>query len=351
MELLQSGQGATTLATRRTFAAQAFRQSSYYDTAIFNYFNVGEKLPVFQQFFTDSMPLRYGENPHQEARFYGHLNELLEQLHGKEISYNNLLDIDAAVALIGDFSDTTFAVLKHNNACGCASDTHPLTAWRKALAGDPVSAFGGIIITNKPVDAATAKEINELFFEVIIAPDYSGEALELLKTKKNRIILILKNGALPVLQFSSLLNGVAQQNRDTAVETPDDLQPVTAKKPAEKEIADLLFANKLVKHSKSNAIVLAKDGQLLASGVGQTSRVDALKQAVTKAQSSGFSLQGAVMASDAFFPFPDCVAIAGEAGITAVVQPGGSVNDEKSINYCNEHNIAMVTTGIRHFKH
>ncbi|MDR0581879.1 MAG: bifunctional phosphoribosylaminoimidazolecarboxamide formyltransferase/IMP cyclohydrolase [Prevotellaceae bacterium] len=351
IELLQSGKGATTLAMRRTFAARAFQQSSYYDTAIFNYFNVEEKLPVFQQLLTDSVPLRYGENPHQEARFYGHLNELLEQLHGKEISYNNLLDIDAAVALINDFSETTFAVLKHNNACGCASDVHPLTAWRKALAGDPVSAFGGVIVTNRPVDAESAKEINELFFEVIIAPGYSGEALELLKTKKNRIILVLKNTALPAWQFRSLLNGIAQQNRDTAVETPENFTPVTTKKPAEKEIVDLLFANKLVKHSKSNAIVLAKDGQLLASGVGQTSRVDALKQAIAKAQTFGFSLQGAVMASDAFFPFPDCVAIAQEAGITAVVQPGGSVNDEKSIGYCNEHNIAMVTTGVRHFKH
>jgi phosphoribosylaminoimidazolecarboxamide formyltransferase/IMP cyclohydrolase len=351
IDLLQSGKGATTLATRRSFAAQAFRQSSYYDTAIFNYFNAEEKLPVFQQFMTDSTPLRYGENPHQKAQFYGRLDELLEQLHGKEISYNNLLDIDAAIALIGDFSDTTFAILKHNNACGCASDAHLLTAWRKALAGDPVSAFGGVIITNTPIDAATAAAINELFFEVIIAPSYSGEALELLKTKKNRIILVLKNGALPALQFRSLLNGVAQQNRDTAAETPENLISVTTKKPTEKEIADLLFANKLVKHSKSNAIVLARDGQLLASGVGQTSRVDALKQAIAKAQSFGFSLQGAVMASDAFFPFPDCVAIAHEAGITAVVQPGGSVNDEKSISYCNEHNIAMVTTGTRHFKH
>ncbi|MDR3350430.1 MAG: bifunctional phosphoribosylaminoimidazolecarboxamide formyltransferase/IMP cyclohydrolase [Prevotellaceae bacterium] len=351
IELLQTGKGATTLDIRRTFAAQAFQQSSYYDTAIFNYFNAREKSPVFQQFLTDSVPLRYGENPHQQARFYGRLDELLEQLHGKEISYNNLLDIDAAVALIGDFPETTFVVLKHNNACGCASNAHPLTAWRKALAGDPVSAFGGVIITNRPVDAAVAKEINELFFEVIIAPGYSDEALAFLKTKKNRIILILKNAALPALQFRSLLHGIAQQNRDTAVETPKDLTPVTTKKPAEKEIADLLFANKLVKHSKSNAIVLAKDGQLLASGVGQTSRVDALKQAIAKAQTFGFSLQGAVMASDAFFPFPDCVAIAQEAGITAVVQPGGSINDEKSISYCNEHNIAMVTTGIRHFKH
>lgn len=351
IELLQSGKGAATLAMRRSFAAQAFQQSSHYDTAIFNYFNVQEKLPAFQQSIPDSMPLRYGENPHQEARFYGRLNDMLEQLHGKEISYNNLLDIDAAVALIGDFSETTFAVLKHNNACGCASDNHPLTAWRKALAGDPVSAFGGIIITNSPVDAECAKEINELFFEVIIAPDYSGEALELLQTKKNRIILVLKNTILPAVQFRSLLNGAVQQNRDTAVETPNDLTPVTTKKPSEKEISDLLFANKLVKHSKSNAIVLARDGQLLASGAGQTSRVDALKQAIAKAQAFGFSLQGAVMASDAFFPFPDCVAIAHEAGITAVIQPGGSINDEKSTSYCNENSMAMVTTGVRHFKH
>jgi phosphoribosylaminoimidazolecarboxamide formyltransferase/IMP cyclohydrolase len=351
IELLRSGEGATTLAVRRSFAAQAFQQSAYYDTVIFNYFNAQEKLPVFQQFVADHAPLRYGENPHQEARFYGRLNDMLEQLHGKEISYNNLLDIDAAVALIGDFSTPSFAILKHNNACGCASDNHPLAAWRKALAGDPVSAFGGVIVTNKPVDAASAKEINELFFEVIIAPAYSGEALALLKTKKNRIILVLKNADLPARSFRSLLNGVVQQSRDTAVETPADLKPATIKKPSEKEIADLLFANILVKHSKSNAIVLAKDGQLLASGVGQTSRVDALKQAIAKAQSFGFSLQGAVMASDAFFPFPDCVEIAHHAGITAVVQPGGSVNDEKSIDYCNENNIAMLLTGVRHFKH
>ncbi|MDR1405922.1 MAG: bifunctional phosphoribosylaminoimidazolecarboxamide formyltransferase/IMP cyclohydrolase [Prevotellaceae bacterium] len=351
IELLQSGKGATTLAVRRSFAAQAFLQSSYYDTAIFNYFNDAAQLPVFQHAAVHGMPLRYGENPHQQAWFYGHPDELPEQLHGKEISYNNLLDIDAAVALIGDFSEPTFAVLKHNNACGCASDSQPLAAWRKALAGDPVSAFGGVIVTNTPVDAASAGEINELFFEVIIAPGYSGEALALLKTKKNRIILVSKNTPLPAFQFRSLLHGVVRQNRDTAVEMPDDLKPVTIKKPTEQEISDLLFANKLVKHSKSNAIVLAKDRQLLASGVGQTSRVDALKQAVAKAQAFGFPLQGAVMASDAFFPFPDCVGIACEAGITAVVQPGGSVNDEKSIDCCNKNGMAMLATGVRHFKH
>jgi phosphoribosylaminoimidazolecarboxamide formyltransferase/IMP cyclohydrolase len=351
IELLETHGGETDLATRKQFAAKAFLQSSHYDTAIFNYFNAQAQLPVFRSSIQDSMPLRYGENPHQEASFFGRLNDMLEQLHGKEISYNNLLDIDAAVALIGDFPETTFAILKHNNACGCASDNDATAAWRKALAGDPVSAFGGIIITNKPVDKASAEEITSLFFEIIIAPSYSAEALEILKTKKNRIILVLKKTGLPAVQFRSLLNGVVQQNRDTAVETPADLQAVTTQKPTDKEVADLLFANKLVKHSKSNAIVLAKDGQLLASGVGQTSRVDALKQAIDKAHSFGFSLQGAVMASDAFFPFPDCVEIAHKAGITAIIQPGGSINDQKSIDYCNANQVAMVCTGHRHFKH
>ncbi len=351
IDLLKRGHGETTLAERRHFAGAAFLQSSHYDTAIFNYFNTQEQIPAFRAAYDGQHALRYGENPHQSAAFYGYLDAMFKQLHGKEISYNNLLDIDAAIALINDFEKSTYAVLKHNNACGCASDANPLEAWRKALAGDPVSAFGGIIVTNRPVDKACAEAINELFFEVIIAPEYSPEALEILKTKKNRIILLLKDGKLPAVQFRSLLNGVVQQNRDTAVETPDNFQVATTKKTTAAENADLVFANKLVKHSKSNAIVLAKGAQLLASGVGQTSRVDALKHAIEKAQAFGFSLQGAVMASDAFFPFPDCVEIAHKAGITAVVQPGGSVNDQKSIDYCNEHGLAMVTTGVRHFKH
>ncbi|MDR2361773.1 MAG: bifunctional phosphoribosylaminoimidazolecarboxamide formyltransferase/IMP cyclohydrolase [Prevotellaceae bacterium] len=351
VELLKDGQGTTSLSTRRRFATHAFRQTAQYDTAIFNYFNRHENLPAFQSFIAEQKPLRYGENPHQQASFFGRFDDLFDQLHGKEISYNNLLDIDAAVALIDDFNEPTLAILKHNNACGCASDNDGLHAWRKALAGDPVSAFGGIIVTNRPVEAACAEEINRLFFEVIIAPAYTPEALECLKVRKNRIILKQKNTTLPALQFRSLLHGVVQQTRDTVTETAAQLQPATDRQATDEEIADLIFANKLVKHSKSNAIVLAKGRQLLAGGVGQTSRVDALKQAIGKAQSFGFSLQGAVMASDAFFPFPDCVEIAQQAGITAVVQPGGSINDRQSIDYCNRHNMAMLLTGVRHFKH
>jgi phosphoribosylaminoimidazolecarboxamide formyltransferase/IMP cyclohydrolase len=351
VELLRAGQGSTTLATRRRFAAHAFQQSAQYDTAIFNYFNRHESLPVFQSFVAGQKPLRYGENPHQQAAFFGRFDDMFDQLHGKEISYNNLLDIDAAVALISDFDEPAFAILKHTNACGCASDSDMPAAWRKALAGDPVSAFGGIIVTNRPLEAACAEAINALFFEAIVAPAYTPGALEYLKSKKNRIILQMKNTALPDVQFRSLLGGVVRQTRDTATETAAQLQSATDRQATGEEIADLLFANRLVKHSKSNAIVLAKGRQLLASGAGQTSRVDALKQAIGKAQSFGFSLQGAVMASDAFFPFPDCVELAHRAGITAVVQPGGSVNDRQSIEYCNQHNMAMLLTGIRHFKH
>jgi phosphoribosylaminoimidazolecarboxamide formyltransferase/IMP cyclohydrolase len=350
-EILKNDGGTTTLATRRSFAAQAFRKSSQYDTAIFHYFNRQEDCPTFQASFAEGRPLRYGENPHQEATFFGPFDELFDQLHGKEISYNNLLDIDAAVALMNDFTEPTFALLKHNNACGCASDNSPLGAWSKALAGDPVSAFGAVIIGNRPIDRECAEAINQLFFEVLIAPAYSDEAQEILKSKKNRILLVRKDGALPPLPFRSVLNGVVQQTRDKVVETANDFRPVTLRKATEREITDLIFANKIVKHSKSNAIVLAKDKQLLAAGVGQTSRVDALKQAIAKAQGFGFPLQGAVMASDAFFPFPDCVEIARQAGITAIVQPGGSVNDSQSIDCCNQYNVAMVCTGIRHFKH
>ena len=297
------------------------------------------------------MTLRYGENPHQKGFFYGKFNDMFEQVHGKEISYNNLLDIDAAVNLINDFDDITVAILKHNNACGLASRPNLTDAWKAALEGDPVSAFGGIIIANASIDKATAEEINKIFFEVIIAPDYDLDALEVLTTKKNRIILIQKETKVKQIQIRSLLNGVLVQEKDNKVETPYDLMPATNKIVTEEEMEDLLFANKIVKHSKSNAIVLAKNKQLCASGVGQTSRVDALKQAIAKAQTFNFDLQGAVMASDAFFPFPDCVEIASEAGITAIIQPGGSINDQKSIDECNKRNIGMVTTGIRHFKH
>jgi phosphoribosylaminoimidazolecarboxamide formyltransferase/IMP cyclohydrolase len=284
--------------------------------------------------------------------FFGDFDSLFDKLHGKEISYNNLLDIDAAVTLIDEFDELTFAVLKHNNACGIASRPTLLEAWKEALAGDPVSAFGGILVANKAIDKDVAEEINRIFFEVIIAPDYTDDALKILMQKKNRIILKRKQSrSAPARQFRSLLNGVLMQERDASIQTATDLEPMTQKKPTESEISDLLFANKLVKHSKSNAVILVKNRQLCAGGVGQTSRVDALKQAIETARSFMFDLHGAVMASDAFFPFPDCVEIANNAGITAVIQPGGSVNDKLSVTYCDEHGMSMVKTGIRHFKH
>lgn len=350
LELINQNGAETTLEERRWFAKEAFAVTSHYDSAIFNYFD-GEDASAFRFTANGSKPLRYGENPHQKGYFFGQFNEMFEQLHGKEISYNNLLDIDAAVNLINDFEDITFAILKHNNACGLASRDELKNAWKDALAGDPVSAYGGVLITNAIVDKDTAEEINKLFFEVIIAPDYDLDALELLTQKKNRIILVLENTKVPQKQFRSVLNGVLVQERDTYQETGEELKTVTEKEPDEDEIDDLLFANKIVKHSKSNAIVLAKDKQLIASGVGQTSRVDALKQAIEKAKSFDFDLQGAVMASDAFFPFNDCVEIAAEAGITAIIQPGGSVRDTDSIEMANQKGVSMVTTGIRHFKH
>ncbi|MEA5061873.1 MAG: bifunctional phosphoribosylaminoimidazolecarboxamide formyltransferase/IMP cyclohydrolase PurH, partial [Petrimonas sp.] len=291
--------------------------------------------------------------PHQKGVFYGNFNEIFEQLHGKEISYNNLLDIDAAVSLIADFDETALAILKHNNACGMACRNTVKEAWDVALAADPISAFGGIVVTNRQVDADAAKVINEIFFEVIIAPDYSQDALNILFQKKNRIILKQKITGKEAnnTQVRSALNGFLVQDKDTSIQTRSDLTVVTAKVPTEKETEDLLFANILVKHTKSNAIVLAKNKQLIASGTGQTSRVDALNQAIEKAGTFKFNLNGAVMASDAFFPFPDCVEIAHKAGITAVVQPGGSIKDAESVAYCNENGLAMVTTGIRHFKH
>ena len=350
LELINQNGAETTLEERRWFAKEAFAVTSHYDSAIFNYFD-GEDASAFRFTANGSKPLRYGENPHQKGYFFGQFNEMFEQLHGKEISYNNLLDIDAAVNLINDFEDITFAILKHNNACGLASRDELKNAWKDALAGDPVSAYGGVLITNAIVDKDTAEEINKLFFEVIIAPDYDLDALELLTQKKNRIILVLENTKVPQKQFRSVLNGVLVQERDTYQETGEELKTVTEKEPDEDEIDDLLFADKIVKHSKSNAIVLAKDKQLIASGVGQTSRVDALKQAIEKAKSFDFDLQGAVMASDAFFPFNDCVEIAAEAGITAIIQPGGSVRDTDSIEMANQKGVSMVTTGIRHFKH
>ena len=348
--LLSDQNGESTIEDRKRFAMQAFNVSSHYDSAIFNYFNsVNEK--VFKQSITESNTLRYGENPHQEGLYYGKLDEVFTQHHGKAISYNNLIDLDAAVNLIQDFEEPTFAILKHNNACGIASRPTLLEAWKDALAGDPISAFGGVLISNREVDAETAEEVNKLFCEIILAPSYEKSGLELLKSKKNRIILEKKAFNFPTNQFRSILNGVLVQNKDLKVEVAEDLNVVTKKAPTEQEIKDLLFANKVVKHTKSNAIVLVKDNQMMASGVGQTSRVDALKQAILKAEQFGFDLNGAVMASDAFFPFADSIEIAHNAGITSVIQPGGSIRDKDTIDFCDENNISMAFTGIRHFKH
>lgn len=350
-EILKANNDATTTLTDRMFfAKEAFAVSSAYDSAIFNYFdNDGETALRYTR--NGAKHLRYGENPHQEGRFYGNFEQMFSQLHGKEISYNNLLDIDAAVNLISEFDETTFAILKHNNACGIASRPTVAQAWKDALAGDPVSAFGGVLITNREVDAEAAEEINKIFFEVIIAPAYTQDALAILEQKKNRIILVQKPVELPKKQMRTVLNGVLCQAKDLYKESVADLKQVTEKAVDQEQIEDLLFANKVVKHSKSNAIVLAKGKQLFASGIGQTSRVDALRQAIEKAKSFDFDLNGAVLASDAFFPFADCVEIAHAAGITAVIQPGGSIRDNDSVEYCNKNGIAMVMTGIRHFKH
>ena len=350
LDMLMEHGATSSLEERRWMAKEAFAVSSHYDSAIFNYFDAGEG-SAFRCSVNSQKQLRYGENPHQKGYFYGNLDAMFDQIHGKEISYNNLLDINAAVDLIDEYEDLTFAILKHNNACGLASRPTVLEAWTDALAGDPVSAFGGVLITNAVIDKETAEEINKIFFEVVIAPDYDVDALEILGQKKNRIILVQKPFKASNRQFRSLLNGVLVQDRDLYREKPEELKQVTEKAVTPAEVEDLLFANKIVKHSKSNAIVLAKNRQLCASGIGQTSRVDALRQAIEKARSFDFDLQGAVMASDAFFPFADCVEIAHEAGVTAVIQPGGSVRDNDSVEYCDKNGMAMVMTGIRHFKH
>lgn len=350
-KMLKASGAESTLEQRRWFAKEAFAVSSGYDAAIYNYF-AGADADDLRIALNGQRAMRYGENPHQKGFFYGDLNAMFDQLHGKEISYNNLLDIDAATQLMAEFgTEPTFAILKHNNACGVATRPTILQAWTDALAGDPVSAFGGVLISNTEIDEEVANEINKIFFEVIIAPSYTEGALNVLEQKKNRIILVQKLPAPRTRQFRSVLNGALVQDRDTAVETPDMLKTVTKVAPTAEQVNDLLFANKIVKQSKSNAIVLAKNGQLYASGIGQTSRVDALRQAIAKAQSFGFDLHGAVMASDAFFPFADCVEIADQAGITAVIHPGGSIRDNESVEYCDAHGLAMVTTGIRHFKH
>lgn len=377
LHILDEKKGISSLDDRRKMAVRAFYVSSHYDTVILGYFRKEKNVFPLQD-GREGLRLRYGENPHQQGFFYGDFEKIFSQLNGKELSYNNLLDVDAAVNLIAEFSpptprreDTersdsppsgdpdshreegalTFAILKHNNACGVASRNKLIDAWKDALAGDPVSAFGGVLISNSPVNEETATEINKLFFEVIIAPSYDEKALALLRKKQNRIILLQKQTDLPQRLFRSALNGFLEQDRDSKTETGTDMRPVTKVSPSKSELSDLVFANKIVKHSKSNTIVLAKNKQLLASGMGQTSRVDALKQAIAKAVNFGFDLHGAVMASDAFFPFPDCVQIAHEAGITAVVQPGGSIKDNESVAYCDKHNVSMVFTGIRHFKH
>lgn len=350
LDLLVEKEGKTSIEDRRSFATHAFSISSQYDTAIFRYFD-GENNSSLRIAADPGKELRYGENPHQKGFFFGKLDEIFDQLHGKEISYNNLLDIDAAVALISEFDETTFAILKHNNACGIASRDNLTQAWKDALAGDPVSAFGGVLVTNAKVDKPVAEEINTLFFEVIIAPAYENEALEILKQKKNRIILQQKSSEFSDQLSRTVLNGYLTQDKDVYRESREDLKTVTNKKPGNREVEDLLFANKIVKHTKSNAIVLAKNKQLCASGAGQTSRIDALRHAVEKAGNFGLSLDGAVMASDAFFPFADSVEIAWEAGISSVIQPGGSVRDQDSIDFCNQKGISMVFTGIRHFKH
>ena len=351
-ELLKEKKGESDEEDRRWFAKEAFKVSSGYDAAIFRHFD-GDSNSALRVTYNEGKQLRYGENPHQKGLFYGDFDALFEQLHGKEISYNNLLDIDAAISLITDFDETALAILKHNNACGMACRPTVKEAWEAALAADPLSAYGGIVITNRPVDRTAAEAINSIFFEVMIAPAYNKDALDILFQKKNRIILVLKGGehALQPMQYRSVLNGMLVQERNVSLQSASDLQVVTDKAPTASETEDLLFANKLVKHTKSNAIVLAKNKQLIASGTGQTSRVDALNQAIEKAGRFLFDLHGAVMASDAFFPFADSVEIAHKAGITAVIQPGGSMRDVESVETCNRNGVAMVTTGVRHFKH
>ena len=349
-DILRERGARTTLEERRHFARRAFAVSSHYDAAIFRYFDA-EEHSALRLTADEAKPLRYGENPHQKGVFYGDLDRYFEQLHGKELSYNNLQDVEAAVSLIQDFTEPTFAILKHNNACGCASRPTLLEAWTDALAGDPVSAFGGVLVANRPIDVATAREVDKLFVEVLIAPAFDPEALTILEGKKNRILLRQKEAIDARWSYRSMLGGVLAQETDRAVETTAEMTCVTQVAPTEAELTDLVFATKLVKHSKSNAIVLSKGGQLIASGVGQTSRVDALKQAIEKARHFGFDLKGAVLSSDAFFPFDDCVTLAAEAGITAIAQPGGSVRDADSIAAADRLSVAMVMTGVRHFKH
>ncbi|MCF6352235.1 MAG: bifunctional phosphoribosylaminoimidazolecarboxamide formyltransferase/IMP cyclohydrolase [Cyclobacteriaceae bacterium] len=352
LQILENENGETTLAERKRFAAYAFNVSSHYDTAIFNYFNAEENIPAFKHSITQERSLRYGENPHQKGVFYGDLTKVFTQLHGKEISYNNLVDIEAAISLIKEFEgETAFAILKHTNACGVAVASTTKEAYLKAFEADTLSAFGGVLISNTAIDEETALEIDKLFMEVLIAPSFSDAALVTLQSKKNRVLLQLTNYPQDKVVFKSLLGGVIQQSANNTTDAKESLTTATTKQPTTQEVNDLLFASKICKHTKSNAIILVKNGQMLASGVGQTSRVDALQQAIKKAATFGFSVKGAALASDAFFPFADSVEAANKAGITSIIQPGGSKKDQDSIDYCNNHTISMVFTGTRHFKH
>lgn len=352
LQVLKGTQCAPSLEQRRRFAAMAFDVTSHYDSAIFSYFNATAAIPSFKKSIRQARALRYGENPHQQGTYYGNLDGIFDQLNGKDLSYNNLVDVDAAMALVSEFeAETAFVIIKHTNACGVATAGTVREAYLKAFEADTTSAFGGVLACSRPLDAAAAEEINKLFFEILIAPEYEPAALTLLKSKKNRILLRKKTDLTGTKQFKSLLNGVIEQDLDLKTDSREDLKVVTKRAPTQAETEALLFASKVCKHTKSNTIVLAVQGQLLASGVGQTSRVDALRQAIEKAKTFGFDLKGSVMASDAFFPFPDCVEIAHQHGVDIVIQPGGSVKDSDSIRYCDEHNMAMVFTGIRHFKH
>lgn len=352
LSLLEAKKVSSELGDRKRFAALAFEVTSHYDTAIFNYFNQEQGIPAFKASYASGIPLRYGENPHQKGAFFGKLDALFDQLNGKELSYNNLVDVDAAVDLVQEFKgETAFVIVKHTNACGVATGASVKEAYLKAFQADTISAFGGVLASSMPIDMAAAEAMNSLFFEILIAPGFDANALELLRGKKNRILLRQKQPLVRSKQVKSLLNGIIEQDVDWKTDEVSDLKVVTRREPSTSDIKALLFASKICKHTKSNTIVLAVEGQLLASGVGQTSRVDALRQAIAKAQAFGFSLEGAVMASDAFFPFPDCVEIAHEQGIKAVIQPGGSIKDKDSIAFCDEHNMAMVFTGYRHFKH
>ncbi len=352
LQLLEAKNGASDLSDRKRFAAKAFDVTSHYDSAIFQYFNQEQQLPSFKSSVQTGQVLRYGENPHQKGVYYGDMEALFEKLNGKELSYNNLVDVDAAVNLVQEFEgEKAFVIIKHTNACGVATGKSVKEAYLKAFEADTLSAFGGVLATNQPIDLQAAEEINKLFFEILIAPSFDPNALELLRTKKNRILLKQKQPLKTAKQFKNLLNGVIEQDVDFKTDAKEDLKTVTKVAPSEQEVAALLFASKVCKHTKSNTIILAVDGQMISSGVGQTSRVDALKQAIEKAGSFGLSLKGAVMASDAFFPFPDCVEIASQHGIRAVIQPGGSIKDQDSIDFCDQHGMTMVFTGFRHFKH